>query len=424
MECIFKKVKVIDPESKFNLKICDVHIKDGIILDIKSEIRTTKKIKTLSQDGSFLSRGWIDVGTLGGDPGNEHRETLESMSAAAISGGYTTLCIFPNTQPALHSKSEVNYIITKSAGLAVHFLPIGAISKNCKSEEMAEMLQMYQTGAIAFSDGKMPIQSSSLMIKAMEYVKLIPNGLIINQSLDKGISGQGQVNEGHISTLMGLKGIPKLSETVSLHRDIALLEYTGSSLLVHKVSCEDSVKVLKTARKKLKNLYASVSIFNLIFEESSLLSFNKHLKLNPPIRSERDRQGLINALKEGTIDLIVSDHTPWDPEYKELEFQSSSFGSISLETCFAAFCSFLLKDLSLELWIQKTVLNPVKILGLKSNPINIGQACDLCWFDPKMPWKYSEHKIKSLSKNSPFVHQDLKGKVLGTYSKNKLNINL
>lgn len=424
MECIFRKVKIIDPESKFNLKICDVHLKDGLIVDIKTEIKTTKKIKSLSRAGSYLSRGWIDVGTLGGEPGNEHRETLESLSTAAISGGYTTVCIFPNTQPALHSKSEVNYIKTKSEGLPVHILPVGAISKNCKSEEMAEMLQMNQAGAVAYSDGKLPVQSSSLMIKAMEYVKLIPNGLIINQSLDKGISGHGQINEGTISTLMGLKGIPKLSETVSLHRDIALLEYTGSRLLVHKVSCDDSVKVLKSARKKVMNLYASVSIFNLIFEETALLSFNKHLKLNPPVRSEKDRQGLITALKEGTIDLIVSDHTPWDPEYKELEFQSSSFGSISLETCFAAFCSFLLKDLSLELWIQKTVINPAKILGLESNSIGIGQKCDLCWFDPKMSWNYSENNIKSLSKNSPFIGQDLKGKVLGTYSKNKLEINI
>ena len=423
MDYIFKKVKILDRESKFHNRVCDVWIKDGIIEDIKSDIPNNRKAKVYEHPGSFLSRGWIDVGALCGEPGYEHRETLENAAKAAKSGGYTGVCVFPNTKPCLHSKSEITYISEKSKKLPVHIYPIGAVSKSCMNEEMAEMLQMHEAGAIAFSDGKNPVQSSSLMMRALDYINLSPGSVLINQSLDKGIAATGQVHEGVSSTIMGLKGIPALAETTALYRDIGLLNYCGSKLLVHKVSCAGSVSILKEARKNTSNLFASVSLFNLIFEDRDVENFDVHLKLNPPLRTSADRKALIRGLKEGAIDIIVSDHTPWDPENIDLEFQTAAFGSINLQTAFGAYCQYLLDDLGIELWVEKCAHRVSEILNLKSNRIEIGKQCDLSWFETRSEWTFRPEENHSLSKNSPFLGKKLRGKVLGTFVKAEFHPN-
>ncbi len=420
MECIFKNVRIIDPNSPNHQQVRDVLIKDGLILDIKSKLNNTKKIKELNVKGSCLSPGWVDVGCLQGEPGNEHRETLVSCSQAALKGGYTVICCFPNTKPSIHSKSEVNFIRTKSESLPIHIYPIGAISKDCKSEELAEILLMNQAGAIAFSDGKLAVQKSGLLMRALEYVKLIPNGLIINSCIDKGIAGLGQMHEGATSTSMGLKGIPAMAETINVYRDIELLKYTQSRLLIHKVSSSESVSMIRTEKTKSENLYSSVSLFNLLFDDSYLKDFDANLKLDPPLRSKKDRKALIKGIIEGSIDIICSDHTPWDIEMKDLEFQSSAFGAINLETAFAAYNTFLNNELDLDHWVKTVSINPSRILNLPQNCIQIGQSGDYSWFDPNQEWTYDPKQKASLVSNSPFLGKKLKGKVLGCYSKSKL----
>lgn len=419
MECLFRKVKIIDPGGKHHQKTRDVLVKDGIIQDLKSEITKPKNALELIKPDSYLSKAWIDFGCLSGEPGYENRETLDSLAVSAAMGGYSSLFIFPNTSPCIQSKSEVNFILNRSKDLPVRLIPIGAISKNCKGEEMAEILQMHEAGALAFSDGTNSIQNSGLFIRALDYIKLIPQSLLINQSLDKAIAGHGQIHEGNISTVLGLMGIPSLAETSYIHRDISLLDYTQSRLLIHKLSSADSVQIIRNAKKQNSGLFSSVSIFNLLFDAEALLDFNVHLKLTPPLRNKEDRKALIKALKEGVIDCIVSDHCPWDPESKDLEFQSSAFGAINIQTCFSAFCTYLLDDLGIDLWIDKTVNTTASVFNLPNPAIDIGNSCDLSWFDPNAEFILEEKSIKSISKNSPFIGKTLKGKVYGVYTKGK-----
>lgn len=418
MEAIFRQVKIIDPASKHHGQVRDIMLKDGVVMEIKSSIKAGKKIPEFHSAQSCLSPGWIDIGCLAGEPGYEHRETLESLSRAAVSGGYTTVCCFPNTKPVIHSKSEVTFVINKSQRLPVRIYPIGAISKDCKSIEMAEILQMREAGAVAFSDGMQSIQNSGLLIRALEYVKLIPDSIIINSCNDYSISGSGQMHESKTSTALGLKGIPTLAESVNVQRDLALLKYTHSRLLMHKISSLETLGYIKSEKSSKENLYASVSIFNLIFEDSDLATFNVNLKLDPPLRGSKDRKALIKAVADQTIDIICSDHRPWDVEKKDLEFQSSSFGAISLETAFAAFNTYLSKDLDHSVWVQAASINPARILGLPNHTIAEGNTCDLTWFHPDQQWIYEESGIHSLSRNSPFIGKNLKGKVLGTWVKN------
>ncbi|MBK9107247.1 MAG: hypothetical protein IPM92_02410 [Saprospiraceae bacterium] len=419
MEYLFKKVRIIDPGGKHHHKTRDVLVKDGMIQDIKSEIAKTKNTLELFKPDSYLSKAWIDFGCLSGEPGNEHRETLDSLANSAAIGGYATLFIFPNTSPCIQSKSEVNFILNRSKDLPVRLIPIGAISKNCKGEEMAEILQMHEAGALAFSDGSNSIQNSGLFIRALDYLKLIPQCLLINQSLDKAIAGHGQIHEGNISTVLGLLGIPSLAENSYIHRDISLLDYTQSRLLIHKVSSSESVQIIKNAKKQNSDLFSSVSIYNLIFDAEALLDFNVQLKLSPPLRNKEDRKALIKGLKEGAIDCIISDHYPWDPESKDLEFQSSAFGAISIQTCFSAYCTYLLDELGIDLWVDKTVNATASIFNLPNPSIEVGNYCDLSWFDPKAEFIMEEKSIKSISKNSPFIGHHLKGKVHGVYTKGK-----
>ena len=418
MEAIFRNVRIIDPNSAHHQKVRDVWVKDGEIIDIKVNINNSKKIPEMNSPKSCLSPGWIDVGCISGEPGNEHRETLKSLSQAAVAGGYTTVCCFPNTKPVIHSKSEVSFIKTKSERLPVHLHPIGAISKDCKSIEMAEILQMHEAGAVAFSDGMISIQNSGLLIRALEYMKLIPDSILINSCNDHSITGHGQIHEGKTSTSLGLRGIPSLAESVNVQRDLSILKYTDSKLLIHKISTTDSVAFIKNEKTYNKNLFASVSIFNLIFEDSDLSSFDVNLKLDPPLRGSKDRKALLKAIADGVIDIICSDHTPWDAEKKDLEFQSSSFGAISLETAFAAFNSYLSKELNLDHWVQSVSIQPAAILHLPKHIIEVGGSSDLTWFHPEMEWTYQSKDIQSISKNSPLIGKILKGKVLGTWVKN------
>ncbi len=419
METIFRRVKIIDPNSNYHQQTKDVWIKDGEILEIKSNIKSSKKVKELISAGSCISPGWIDVGCVSGEPGNEHRETLQSLAQAAASGGYTSVCCFPNTKPVVHSKSEVSFLNSKSQHLPVHIYPIGAISKDCKSMEMAEILQMYESGAIAFSDGLVSIQNSGLLIRALEYIKLIPDSILINSCKDFNIAGTGQMHEGKVSTYLGLKGNPSLSESVNVQRDLSLLKYSDSRLLIHKISSEDSLLLIKNEKRKQKNVFTSVSVFNLIFEDINLDNFNVNLKLDPPLRETKDRLALIKGVQDGIIDIICSDHIPWDVEKKDLEFQASEFGAINLETAFAAFNTYLTKELNLDHWVQCVSINPGRILNLPKQTIREGQICDLSWFHPGIQWTFDSTKNKSLSKNSPFIGKSLIGKVLGTWVKNQ-----
>ena len=415
MEYLFQKVKVLDPRSKYHQKTVDVFIKDGIIADIKKEITVSSKVKNISSQNAHLSPGWIDVGTTINEPGLEHRETLEATTNAALAGGYTGICSLPNTKPAIHSKSEIEFLINRSKALPISIFPLGAISKDCKGIEMAEILQMIQSGAVGFCDGNIPLQNSGLFMRTLEYIKMSDKAVLLNIPCDLSVAPGGQMNESETSTYLGLRGIPTLSETIGLHRDLEILKYVQSKYLAHKISSGESVNMIKKAKQKYKELFASVSIFNLVYTDEQLAEFDSNLKVFPPLRSADDRKSLIKGLLDNTIDIICSDHHALEPEKKDIEFQKSEFGSINLETAYGLFQSNLSTELDTETWINKVAISPREIFDLESNIVEVGQSANLTWFDPKAEWVYA--KSHSRSKNSNLFQKKLIGKVLGTFVK-------
>ncbi len=422
MNCLLKNVKIIEPGHKLHHKVRDIWIKDGLIFKIATSIDTPRNVKIFNQPDSCISPGWVDVGCYTGEPGFEERETLLNINEAASSGGYTAICCMPNTKPALHSKSEIHFIQSRSKDLNIDIHPIGAISKNTQSLEMAEILQMHEAGAVAFSDGGSGIQKTGLLLRSLEYIKNIPESIILNSSYEQELGGSGQMHEGESSTYLGLKGIPSLAEITAVLRDLEILKYSESRLMIHKISTSEAVNLLRSAKKKQSGLFSSVSIFNLVFEDSDLISFSQNLKLMPPIRSRKDRLDLIKGLQDSTIDIIVSDHSPMNPEKKDLEFQAAAFGAISLETSFALSQTFISDEINPDLWVEKASINPRKIFNLTDASIKVGNIANITWFNPTKSWNYSLENIKSVSKNSPCISKTLRGKVLGTFYK-KIYIN-
>jgi dihydroorotase len=391
----------------------DVLIKDGVIQKLSPEL-SDEADEVIDAKGACLSPGWLDVGAQTGDPGLEHREDLTHVAAAAAAGGYTGLATFPNTQPSVHSKSEVRYILQQTRHELVEFFPIGAVSQNCAGKEITEMLDMRAAGAVAFSDGKLPVEHSGLMLRALLYARAF-DGVILNHPHDTHIIPDGQMHEGSISTQLGLKGIPVLSETLMVQRDIDLLDYSGSRLHLYNISSAGSVAIIRAAKENGLALTCSVPAINLLYTDEDLQGFDSNLKVLPPLRTLNDREALIAGLQDGTIDFITSSHTPLEIEAKELEFPYAKFGAIGLETAFAVARTALQDDLSLEQLVDKLAVQPRRILGIEVPKIDEKQPANLTLFDPDKRWTPGWKDFRSKSKNTPFIGRELQGKALAVF---------
>lgn len=418
MECIIEQAKVIFPGDPLDQKTVNIKIKNGVIDTISSKKLTGGKLVNSSH--LHVSPGWIDMGVHCTEPGYEHRETLNSLSKAAINGGFTTLIVFPNTSPALHSKSEIEFIIQRSKTLPITIIPMGAVSKECAGRELAELIDMYEHGAIAFTDGRKSIQDTGLMMRALQYATHF-NGLIINQPQDESLSALGLMHEGKMSQRLGMKGIPEIAETIMLKRDIDLAQYADAKLLSHLISTEEAISLIKHAKKTNSKLYSSVSYLHLVLNDTVLDSFDSVYKQSPPLRSENHRKALIKGIKEGCIDIICSNHKPLEKEKKDLEFAYATSGATGLETAFAAINSSSL--LTLSEWVQCVSINPATVFNLSIPSFKEGSIANLTLFDPDIEWTYAESETKSLSVNNPFVGKRFKGRALGTISKDKISLN-
>ncbi|MFT5166764.1 MAG: dihydroorotase, partial [Saprospiraceae bacterium] len=358
---LIKNAIIVDSRSKLNGKKRDILIKEGEILSIKASIDQAKA-KIWDVSGACVSIGWMDVGTQVGDPGFEHREDLASVAEAAVSGGFTAIACLPNTSPAIHSKSEVNYILKNTTGQIVDFFPIGSVSRNCEGKDITEIYDMHHAGAIAFSDGQQTIQDSSLMMRALQYVKAF-DGLIMNHPADASIGSGGQIHEGMVSTSLGMKGIAAISEELMVQRDLYLVEYTHSRLHLLNISSGRSVELIRQAQANGQQVTASVPALNLVFDDGALSDFDVNYKVLPPLRSKNDIKILRKALKSGTLSVITSNHTPLDSESKDLEFPYADFGVIGLETTFALLNTHLVdSSFSLEELICILAYNPRKVM--------------------------------------------------------------
>ncbi|MET0394818.1 MAG: dihydroorotase, partial [Chitinophagaceae bacterium] len=365
----------------------------------------------IAAEGLHASPGWMDSFANFADPGYEFKETLETGAAAAAAGGYTDVMVIPNTNPCLHAKANVEYIVQKSKSLPVTIHPIGAITRNTEGKELAEMYDMRTSGAIAFSDGINSIQSAGLLVKALQYIKAF-DGVLIQVPDDKSINPQGQMNEGIVSTQLGLPGKPALAEELIVARDIKLTRYAGSRLHFTGVSTPKSIEYISRGKAGGTAVSCSVAPYHLFFCDEDLAGYDSNYKVNPPLRTREDRDTLKKALAEGLIDCIASHHLPQEYDSKVLEFEYAKAGMIGLETCYAALATAL-PDMTPERWVELLAINPRRIFGLGCPVIQEGGKAVITLFQPGRQWTVTPQDIFSKSKNSPFIGRELTGKVTG-----------
>ena len=409
---ILKNVIIDSPNIDLQSQLTDILInKNGVIEKMGIAISPPKGTKVFEQTGAHVSIGWMDIGVQTCDPGFEHQEDLNSTMQAARAGGFTSVAPFPNNKPAAHSKSEILYIKNQTKDYLVDFLPIGALSVDCKGRDIAEMLDMYHAGAVAFGDGSVPTQDSGLILRGLQYAKIF-DGLVMNFPFDKSVAPHGQMHEGFVSTTLGLSGIPSMAEELTVQRDLQLLEYADSKLHFHNISTAGSVVLIRAAKKRGLKVTASVAAMNLCFDDSKLQNFDANFKVMPPLREASDVEALTIGVQDGTIDYISSNHTPVDTEGKDLEFAYAQFGVIGLETAFSMLNTYC-KTLTINQLVNAMAIQPRKVLGLEIPEIKEGNLANLTIFNPEKEWLFTEKNIYSKSKNTPLIGQILRGRVEG-----------
>lgn len=418
MSILIKNATIVYPGHELHNTKKDILIKNGLIEKIASRI-TSSATKVIEAKKLHVSPGWLDIGATSGEPGYEHRESLETLSLTAASGGYTALATLPNTNPVIDNRSSVQYILNSTASHVVDHYPIAAISKNCEGKEITEMIDMKRHGAIAFSDGLHSLSSSGLMMRALDYVKSV-DSLIIHHPQDATLANDNQIHEGKISTELGLKGNPNISELITLERDILLTRYTESKLLAFNISTKESVAKLKGLNKE--GISASVSYLNLCKTDASLYEFDSNMKTIPPLRGEEDKQALVAGVKAATIQVISSNHHPLEEEAKKKEYTYAEPGATGLQTCYSGLTTYA-EELSSDKIVRCLAINPRKVLGIDQVSLEVGSKAELTLFDPQSEWTLDGKTNTSKSKNSPFWNQSLKGKVIGVVNGKKAHYN-
>ena len=418
MKVLLKRASIVSSASPFNGLQKDILIDNGIIVSIKDSITETAD-SIVERPGLHVSIGWMDVFAHFCDPGLEHRETIASGVAAAAAGGFTDVLLMPNTQPVVHNKSLVEYLVNKSSALPVNVHPIGAVTRDAAGKELAEMYDMRQAGAIAFSDGIHPIQNSGLLVKALQYIKAF-DGIIIQIPDDKSIGSSGLINEGIISTQLGLPGKPAMAEELIVARDIKLASYANSRLHFTGVSTAKSLEYIQQAKQHGIDITCSVTPYHLLFCDEDLQQYDTNLKVNPPVRTYKDKAALLAGLMDGTIDCIASHHIPHHIDNKECEFEYAKNGMIGLESLFGGVSSIVNGKWPLEKLIETLSVAPRKIFGLPIPVIKEGTVASLTLFNPLKEYIFEKSMIQSKSTNSAFIGKKLKGKVIGIINKNQL----
>lgn len=408
MDVLFRGLTLITPaEGKIT---GDYIFKGGKLLPFNDH--ESKYQSEVDAFGLLASSGWIDLRSAIGEPGLEYKETVESFCQTLSFSGFSQAVVMPNTKPSLQSKNEIDFVLNKSIKFPSRLSIQGAVTINTEGEDFTEILDMhYQSGVKVFGDGIMPLANGDRFLKVLQYLQKI-DGILFDHSYDPLLSIFGQMHEGEISTNLGMKGIPNLAEDVAIHRNLELLRYAGGRVHFQTISTSKGVELIRKAKQEGLNVSADVSIYSLIFRDSDLIDFNPNYKVIPPFRGDSDRIALIEGLKDGTIDALVSNHQPQDFDSKFMEFDLAAFGMAGLHTFLPAMVH-LEKELGWELLIEKVTRGPLKVLA---------ENDDLSWtiFDPEAVWNYDEKSNQSLSSNHPWFGKKLTGQVKYVIQKGQL----
>ncbi len=410
MKLLIKGGRIVDPASRID-GIFDILIEKGKIVDIKSKIGTQSD-KSINASNLVVSPGFIDMHVHLREPGQEDKETIRTGSLAAAKGGFTSIACMPNTIPVNDNQGVTKFILSEAKkNISVNVFPIAAITKGQKGEELTDMADLKNAGAVAFSDDGQPVYDSQTMRHALEYSKLL-NFLIIDHCEDKNLSRNGVMHEGYYSYLFGLKGIPSSSEDVIVARNIILAEKADARIHLAHLSTKVSVELIQNAKKKGIKVTTEVTPHHMFLNDSDLKTYDTNLKVNPPIRSNNDSKALIEAVKNGIIDVFVTDHAPHTPDEKAVEFNEAPFGINGLETAVSLILDRLVnkKIISLEKFIEMISLKPAHILGLENKgKICVGADADLTILDINKEIVVDVNKFESKSRNNPFHGWKLKG---------------
>jgi dihydroorotase len=414
MKKLLRGARVIDPSQDLDT-IKDVLIVNGSIADIKEKIEISDaEVTDLS--GMIVTPGLIDIHAHFREPGYEYKEDIESGSKSAAAGGFTAVACMPNTKPPIDNGSLVEYVKSKVSKVSkIKILPIGCVSKGQEGKEITEMGDMAQAGAVAFSDDGKPVADSSLMRKAMVYASMFDR-VIIDHCEDPSLFEGGQINEGRVSTLLGLTGIPAAAEEIMVARDILLAREMGTRVHIAHISTRGSVELIRKAKSDGVMVTCEVTPHHLTLTEEAVRGYDTNAKVNPPLRTQEDLKALLEGLKDGTIDAIATDHAPHHIDEKDLEFDKAAFGLVGLETALGLVLTKIVGEggLSLNKAVEKMTSGPAKILGLHMGTLKIGAPADITVIDPNRVWTVDKDKFFSKGRNTPFNGWELKGKAVLT----------
>jgi dihydroorotase len=415
MNILIKSAKIIDPKGSMHQKITDIRIIDGRISEIKENLPEDQS-KIIALENLHISAGWFDSSVSLGEPGFEERETMLNGLDVAAKSGFTGIAMQPNTQPVIDMHGMVAFIKSKASGNAVDLYPIGSLTKGSQGKDIAELFDMKQAGAVAFGDYNTYLDNANLLKIALQYVQDF-DGLLITYPMDRFLAGQGIVNEGISATGLGLKGNPALAEDIQISRNLQILEYTGGKLHIPCISTRGAAGLIREAKSKGLDVTCSVSVHHLALTDEVLKGFDTRYKVTPPLRTEDDRQALLEAVKDGTIDMITSDHNPIDIENKKIEFDLAKNGTIGLESAFVTLNTLL----ELDTVIEKLTAGRSRF-GAAPAKIQVDTQANLTLFNPEGTRVFSFEDILSKSKNAALAGYSVKGCVYGIINNDKLII--
>jgi dihydroorotase len=416
LKILLKNGRVIEPIAGID-SVLDILIVDGVIDKVGTRILPPKGVEELDLKGKIIAPGFIDMHVHLREPGFEHKETIETGTLSAAVGGFTAVCCMPNTHPAIDDASIVKSIVEKSKTVndgIVDVYCVGAVTKAREGNELAPMMELAEAGAVGFTDDGAPVMDADIMRRALEYASML-NKPIIQHAEDISMTKGGAMNEGFVSTLLGIPPMPPVAEEIMVTRDIKLVEYLHAQYHVAHISTEGTVELVRNAKQKKLPVTCEVTPHHFSLTDDAVRSFDTNTKMNPPLRTRDDIEAMKEGLKDGTIDVIATDHAPHSLDEKQVEFAYAPFGIVGLETAVGFSFTELVekKILTLNQLIEKFSINPRNILHLSVIKITEGEQANLTLIDPTQEWTVNIKKFKSKSKNSPFDGWNLKGKAIG-----------